>query len=100
MSTVFYCQAFSACSSGAFSWLLPGHVAQCLRRLPKQVKHMHAHSLEGCGADPGLPIICPAERFKCFELVFVLSGSGRVVNMHMQAENNDFSIFRKFKSMF
>lgn len=60
MSTVFCCQAFSGCSSGAFTWLLPGHVAQSLRRLPKQVKHAHTHSLEGCGVDPGLPVICPA----------------------------------------
>lgn len=54
MSSVFCCQAFSGCSSWAFTWLLPGHVAQSLRRLPKQVKHAHTLSLEGCGVDTGV----------------------------------------------
>lgn len=36
------------------------------------VRPNKSHTLRGCGADPGLPIICPAERFKSCERVFVL----------------------------
>lgn len=53
--------------SGAFSWLLPGHVTHTASGVRPNKSHLHALALEGFWVDSGLPVICPAERFNCCE---------------------------------